>query len=167
MSNKSELPGTITVEAAADLLGVSSRRVQQLAGDGYIHKAERGTYVLKSVVQGYVRFLKEEREGDQQNAAKNRITDAKTKAIEIRNAREDHTLIELSEAEAVIDEIASMLKLGVEGVPATVTRDLPMRRKIESALNDVFAKVSARIAETFAALAASGEAMAADAEDDA
>jgi len=168
MSRTKDLEGIISAKEAADLLGLESeRRIQQLAADGWIHKNGHGQYFLRSVVQGYVAFLKKENERNSQSSAQARVSDARAKDYEIRNAKADHTLIELSEADAVLDEISSMIRLGMEGVPAAVTRDLTLRRKIEAAIDDVFAKTAARIAETLEALGASGEALDADSEDDA
>ena len=160
--------GTMSAQEAAKLLMLeSTRRIQQLAQDGYIQKAGYDRYFTVSVVQGYIRFLKEDKQAKSTSTAQAKLYDQKTRDYAIRNAKNDHTLVELSETEAVIDEIASALKLGMEGVPARVTRDLPMRKKIEAAIDDVFSGVAARISETLAALRSSGEALDADATDDA
>lgn len=50
---------TYPVATIADLLMVSERRVQQLAKEGVIPKAERGRYELVPTVQGYIRYLQE------------------------------------------------------------------------------------------------------------
>lgn len=168
MSKTSDNAGTMSAQEAAKLLMLeSTRRIQQLAAEGYIQKAGHDRYFTVSVVQGYIRFLKEDKVSKAQGAADVRMKDARTRNFEIRNAQADNSLIDLTEAEAVIDEISSMLKLGLEGVAGAVTRDLPLRRKIEAAIDDVFARTSARIAEALTALATSGEAVEADAEDDA
>ena len=45
-----------TTELAA-VLGISARRVQQLAQDGILDTVERGKFELGAAVQAYIRFL--------------------------------------------------------------------------------------------------------------
>ena len=45
-----------TTELAA-VLGISARRVQQLAQDGILDTVERGKFELSAAVQAYIRFL--------------------------------------------------------------------------------------------------------------
>ena len=45
-----------TTELAA-VLGISTRRVQQLAQDGILDTVERGKFELGAAVQAYIRFL--------------------------------------------------------------------------------------------------------------
>ena len=49
---------SFNIVAISKLLKLTERRVQQLAKDGIIPKAERGKYDLVSSVHGYVDFLK-------------------------------------------------------------------------------------------------------------
>lgn len=159
--------GTISAEDAAKLLMLeSTRRIQQLAEQGYINRAQRGRYYTVSVVQGYIRFLKEVQKNAATNTSENRARDARARHYEIQNAKAEHQLIELTEAEAVIDEIAGLLKREIDGLASAITRDLPLRKKIQHHVDSVFERATARIAETLAALGASGEIVEADAEAD-
>lgn len=63
---------TVKTEDLAVLLGLSPRRIQQLAESGVIERAERGLYLLEKSVQGYCQFLAE--------AAKSKPIDAETLA---------------------------------------------------------------------------------------
>ena len=56
----SERAGTITIDVAAKLLTVTPEWVRQLTKDGWIAKTNRGRYRVVDVVQGYIRFLKDE-----------------------------------------------------------------------------------------------------------
>ena len=49
---------SFNIVAISKLLKLTERRVQQLAKDGIIPKAERGKYDLVGSVHGYVDFLK-------------------------------------------------------------------------------------------------------------
>ncbi len=49
---------TVTCDALATVLGLSTRRIQQLAKDDVVKKNERGRYLLTQSIQGYVEFMK-------------------------------------------------------------------------------------------------------------
>lgn len=158
--------GTIDVQQAARLLMLEPRRIQQLTAEGYIERAAQGRYPTVSVVQGYIRFLKQTIANSQQNVSHNRVQDARAKEIELRNAKASHELIEYAESEAVLDEIVGMLRAELTGFAAQMTRDMAMRKKIEAGIDGIFTRVAARLAETAQALSSSGEVVDADAEDD-
>lgn len=50
---------TYPAKTIAKLFMLTERRIQQLAKEGIIPKAERGRYELAPAVQGYIRFLQE------------------------------------------------------------------------------------------------------------
>lgn len=165
MAEQSPTAGTLSGQDAAKLLQLESvRRIQQLAADGYIERAENGRYYTVSVVQGYIRFLKESFAAKGTNASENRVRDARARKFEIENARAEHDLIEYTEAEAVVLELAGLLKSEFDGFGARMTRDLPMRRKIEAGIDEIFGRASARIGETLSALSQSGEVVDPDPE---
>lgn len=157
----------ISAPEAAELLMLGSvRRVQQLADEGYIKRLARGKYSRMDVVHGYIRFLKDTLKDRQTNTHVNRVQDAKARQIEIANARSENQLIDVEEAESVVLEIAGLLKSGFSGFPARMTRDLPMRSKLEAGINEIFTRANDRIIETIAALRESGEVVDADSEDE-
>ncbi len=78
---------TYPVTTIAKLLDLTDRRVQQLANDGVIPRAERGRYDLIATVQGYVRFLRERAFGAVANTdshtEKTRLTAAQASIAEM------------------------------------------------------------------------------------
>ena len=168
MAKEEATAGTISAQDAAKLLMLEGPRwVQKLAQDGYIQKTGRDRYLTVSVVQGYIRFLKEERKSESRSASENRVRDARAREIEIRTARADRELVELDEVSAVFDEVVGAVKREIEGVSATVTRDMALRRKIDEAIDEVFSRATARIVKAIGALAEGGAALETDEEDDA
>lgn len=155
---------TISVGDAAKLLMVDERWIQKLAADNWIQKAAPGRYGTVSVVQGYIRFLKDSHAKQSQNASANKLRDAKARAVEIANSKDENRLVDIEEVEAVIDELLTLIRSGCEGVPASVTRDRAFRDKIEGAINDVFTRAVARVRETLSALRSSGAALDSDPE---
>lgn len=160
--------GVITVSNAAKLLMLESdRRVQQLVAEGWIQKDSRGRYLTVAVVQGYIRFLKEQLKERNQNTHTNRLSDSRARSIEVKTAKDEHELVEFDEVAALVDEIAGTLRSELMGFGASMTRDTTMRKKIDAGIDAVFARTQARIVEALKALAESGEIVEADSEDDA
>lgn len=56
-----ELPDTISIAAAGELLGLTPERVRQLIKAGYVPTAGRGRTTLKGAVSGYIAFVREDR----------------------------------------------------------------------------------------------------------
>ena len=48
---------TVTISELAVILGLTSRRIRQLAEEGVLHTAAKNAYPLAESVQAYLRFL--------------------------------------------------------------------------------------------------------------
>lgn len=68
---------TITDEQASALLMISQQRVRQLVRDGYIPRTARDTYPLVGVVQGYLRFLRDDERRSSRSARATNLNDAR------------------------------------------------------------------------------------------
>jgi phage terminase Nu1 subunit (DNA packaging protein) len=135
----------INTEQAARLLMKSPERVRQLAKDGWITQtgaASDRRYRLLDVVQGYIRFRDDEERRTNKSAAQSRITDARSREVELKNAQREGRLIELDEALAVIEAVIGLLRSLLSGLAARVTRDLVLRRTIETAVHDILDSIS-------------------------
>lgn len=159
--------GTIDVQTAAKLLMISDERVRQLVKMGYIERAEKGRYLLVACVQGYIRFLKDEERRSSKTAASSRKDDARTREIELRIAEREHRLVDVEESEAIVSEIIGMIRSGLAGLPARVTRDVALRRKLKSEIDGLLSKCAARADEAAASVRASGVAASPVADADA
>ena len=139
-----EPSGLIAIGQAARLLMISDERVRQLQKQGYIPRApKRGVVPLVGDVQGYLRYLKDEERQSSKSAAASRVTDARTREIELRIAERQRDLIPQEDARAVIGEMAALVKAEFVGLPARVTRDLDLRRTLEQEVNASFARLAA------------------------
>jgi uncharacterized small protein (DUF1192 family) len=160
-------PGRITLQTAAKLLMITPRHLQRLAAEGWIDKPARGQYATVSVVQGYIRWLKDQNDRISQAASKNSARDARAREIELRIAEKQGSLISVDEHLAVIDEIIGTIRSEIDGLPARLTRDRDMRRSIEEELDAVLNRASRRLAETATGFGTRGAAASALATDDA
>ena len=164
---------TVDVETAAKLLMIGAERVRQLAKDGWIPKAARGKYPLVGVVQGYIKFLKDEQRRASKVAADAEIKAERARGLRLKNDKDEGRVIDVEEALGTLDEVVGELRTGINAVPARVTRDLKLRDKIEKEIDASFERCRRRLERTAAKLekapaaAARGKADKAGQKDDA
>ncbi len=147
---KKPVPGVsldteISTESAAELLGVTSARVRQLVASGHIARAGHGRISLRSAVAGYVRSLKESASDRTQNAAENRVRDARAREIEMRLAREERELIPQDEAQQAMMMLSTFVAQQFQGLPAQITRDMALRKQIEKNLDQAQENIAAAL----------------------
>lgn len=167
MTTQDPQAGTITTVQAARLLMLSDERIRQLVKDGYIPRVAQGRFNLVTVVQGYIRFLKDDGRRSSKSAADNRVRDARAAEIERRMAREDRDIIMLDEAMAAYDFATGLYLASVSGLPARMTRNASERRRLEAICDGERQRLADRFAEGASALPTGIAAADADDEDDA
>jgi hypothetical protein len=121
----------IATSAAARLLMVTAERIRQLQKDGYIPKGPRGRVSLVGAVQGYIRFRDDADRRANKSAADSRVRDARAQEIELRNKLRLRELCPVEEAHEVLDTFCASVVAELDGLPARITRDRDLRRKIE------------------------------------
>ncbi len=80
----------VPVAQIAKIFGLTERRVQQLASDGIIPKADRGRYHFIEAVRGYIKFLQDRAFGKSENLAdshteRTRLIGAKANLAELEH----------------------------------------------------------------------------------
>jgi len=115
---------SFNIEAIAKLLKLSERRVQQLAKDNIIPKAERGKYDLVSSVHGYVDFLKAKAGGDftaeEVLKNKNKLLKAKAEIAEIEKKKATGELKPKEEVKRTWLELVHKIKQKLLSIPNKV-----------------------------------------------
>lgn len=154
--------GLISTETAAKLLMISIEWVRRLTREGAIKKVGKDQYRVVDVVQGYITYLRDENRKTSKSAAASRVQDERAEEIRLRNAERKGTLIEQAQAEAVrvIDEIAGPLRSDLMAIPAQVTKDLALRRKIEERIDGAFGAASKRADAAATRIRSAGAALA-------
>jgi phage terminase Nu1 subunit (DNA packaging protein) len=84
----------VTSKQLASLLGVTDRRVQQLANDGTIPKAKRGSYPLGPCIRGYVEWLKAGQDEAATADGKKQLEQLRIEKLTLELAREKRQLVE-------------------------------------------------------------------------
>ena len=115
---------SFNIEAISKLLKLSERRIQQLAKDNIIPKAERGKYDLVSSVHGYIDFLKAKAGGDftaeEVLKNKNKLLKAKAEIAEIEKQRATGELIPKEEVKRTWLELVHKIKQKLLSIPNKV-----------------------------------------------
>lgn len=137
---------TIDLETAARLAMCTPRWIQDLVKQGFIPRAERGRYTVLGVVHGRIKSLQDEQGRSSKSASASRVQDARAEEIQLRLDEKRGALLQQGQAEAVnvIDEFFGGLKSDLLAIPARVTADLALRRKIEDGIDHAFADAGKR-----------------------
>jgi len=161
----SEGAGTITIDVAAKLLMVTPEWVRRLTKDGWIAKTERGRYRVVDVVQGYIRFLKDEARRATKMASYTRLQEIRARKEELAVAQTERELVPLAEAMTLVDEVAGAVVARVNAIPARFTRNIEERAALQREVDEALAEVADRIAKLGHAFRAGQDDPAADEED--
>lgn len=152
---------------AAQIIMVTPQWLRQLAAQGYIPAAEKGRYPLIAVIQGYIKFLKDDDRRSSKSATASRMQDAKTAEIEMRLAEKRRELIPVDDAQAAIDVIVGKVRAEFSGLPARATRDMTLRRVLEAETNASLNRVADAVAASAEYFEKGGELPSGGGTDDA
>lgn len=158
--------GMIATASAVKLLMLSEARLRQLASQGHFPKAVRGHYQLVPLVQGYIKFLKDEERRTSIVQADSGLKAARQRLVEISIAEKEGRLIDMEDAEAAFEHAIGVFRSELDGLPASVTRDRKLRAAIEQGLNGAFTRCEARFREAGKALRAGRDPLGTEVDDD-
>lgn len=146
MSNR-ENPEEILLSGreVAALAGRTDRWVRSMAQGGHFEKDGRGRYRLDSVVRGLISHYEAIIEKGSKSAASSRVTDARTREIELRIAQQERTLIPVEDAEMALSQFAGVVNAELSGLPARMGRDMAVRRKAEAEVHGSRERISAAL----------------------
>lgn len=139
----------------AKLLMVSERRVQQLAKEGVIPRADRGRYELVPTVQGYIKYLQDRCSGEavayDYAVEKARLTKAQADLAEIEVARARQDVVSLAQIGRNLQGLFTVVKTNIRNVPGRIVSSLvglTDERRIKSLLLAELDQVLETMAET-------------------
>lgn len=127
-----DAPNVITLDMASRLLEIGPERIRQLMREGYIPRDKPGRVSLVGAVQGYHRFLKDLLSKQTKTSADSEVRKERAREIKLRNDIRERALIPTDEAVAAYDELIAAVREAMNSIPARVTRDIQLRRKIEA-----------------------------------
>ncbi len=131
-SIKSQL---ISLADAMSLTGFTKVTIGKLVADGFLTREGRGVFRLGDLVQAVMNHLRAQKKNAAQTVETKRIQTARAEEIEQRTRRAADQLWEQEDVFAFVDKYSWMLLRKIEGMPAALTRDLELRKKMEDWLN--------------------------------
>lgn len=147
-----------TTPAMAKALGISDERVRQLMNEGVLKQSAYNKFHRDDTTRAYASMLRDQRHLVNRTTSESRVRDARATEIEMRTAERSRKLIPLDEALESNASVCGAVRTEFGGLAARVTRDLVLRREIEKAVNDCFARIANRLAEEGRRLATGGDA---------
>jgi hypothetical protein len=139
-----------TLSEIAAHLGLSRTAARDLETQGIINRAAG----IDACRLAYIQRLRARRS----NAADDRLRLARAKAIEQRTKREAHHLVRCDESLAVIDAAIGKLMVHLGSVPARCSRDLEMRKIIETEIDRARSTAADEFARQAESLRGTGKA---------
>mgnify|MGYP001767213445 CR=1 FL=1 len=136
----------ISATDLGNLLGISERRVRQLAAEGRIPKPSRGKFDGPACVRAVLEAARADRPESSLDRARARAIDARAKAQELRTAREEGALFPFDDAMDIVEDLTGIFVAAIESVPARFTRDRDKRADLERVVFDVRTDVSKSMA---------------------
>ena len=120
----------------ANLFNLTERRVQQMAAEGIIPKAERGKYELVGCVRGYIKYLQERAFGKDVGQSdtfieRARLLRAKADEAEIDAKVKGKDYAPISTLCDVIGDFSSQAKAIFESLPKRIKQSMPELRARE------------------------------------
>ena len=107
----------------ASLLGITERRLQQLAAEGFVPKSERGLYPLIGAVQGYIRYLKEHTRASSRSSQSQRLASAQATKVEMENKRRAGEYILREQVHELLSVAFTTLTGSLEGIPGRTANE--------------------------------------------
>lgn len=132
----------ITVEEAGRMFGVSAERIRQLVKAGFIAKEGRNRLAIEAVGNGYRKYRDHLAAQETKTSSDTRVRDARAREIEMRNDERMRKLIPIEDATAALDYLVGHVREKMNSIPARVTRDIELRRKIEAEVNAAQAQIA-------------------------
>jgi hypothetical protein len=142
-----EKTATASTAKMAQLVGYSRQHFERIAAADWAKPRAPDCWPIIETFQGVLRYARDESRRTTKTASQSRVAAARAREIELRTAQRAGKLCEVEEALAFCDEVFGGLRSDLGGLPAMVTRDLSIRRDIETAVNSILNKTSGRLEE--------------------
>jgi hypothetical protein len=146
------LPEFVSAGQLAQLLGLTTGRLRQFVSDGTLARTADGRYPLAASMQAIMARKEAAAIAARSDSSLERRRAALARKAELEAARLDGKLISMVDAQDVLNIALGGLVSEMDGLPAQVTRDMQVRRKIEAAVDGAFDRARQRIADEIARL---------------
>lgn len=158
-----ESASDLSVSEVANGLGITARWLNKLVDRGFFVRTKRGRLDLWSVIIGWARYQVELKAQElaplTAGSAEEEVRRERARKLKLENDTHERTLIPMTEAMAAIDTVVGRMRTNIAAVPARVTDDVALRRRVETAIDAVLQKISDDLDRISAAVEAGGDAI--------
>lgn len=147
----------VKISTLAALFGVTERQARNLLQEAGVQPAKRGEWNLVLAVRGVFSRLRETRLSSEVTKARTRQIEAVAKKHELATRRAERELIPVEDAQAALDVAMGSVVAELSGLPARVTRDMVLRRKIEAEMNEARIRMASTVSTSARFIAEGGE----------
>jgi len=124
------------------VFGLTERRVQQMDDSGVFKNIGEGRskrYVLADAVRAWGDWKEKSAEKKAYDSATSReeFEHERARKLKLENDHKEAILMETADGIAAVDHIAGMIGTALGSIPARVTEDVALRRRIESEIDAV------------------------------
>lgn len=137
----------ISASDLGNILGISERRVRQLAAEGKIPAPTRRKFDGPACVRAALAAARADRPESTLEKARARAIDARARAQEIKTAREERELISFDAAMDAFELFSDSANTVFVTLPASFTRNLEEREKLDDLIFTVRTELSEKLAE--------------------
>jgi hypothetical protein len=124
-------------------LGISRQGVDALAAQGVLTRRSDGLFGQTASRLAYLKHLKAERRGSTGTAAQAEYAKQKARLLELRIAKQERSLMLVTDHDAVIDELCGIVLTKLGGWPARIGgTDLDVRRRAEAVLRELRTEIA-------------------------
>lgn len=159
---KLSLSQEISLQEAAELMGISYPLARKIVGEGHVQRSARGRVRLGDWGRGYAAYRDAGDKRSTKSASTSRVSDARATEIEQRIAERNRHLVPTEEATAAIDHIVAACAEAFAALPAMLTRNIEERKRIETQVKRAQGEVAKRLAEAARVLREGGKLPDAD-----
>lgn len=132
---KARIPEACQSQDMAKILGITPRRLNQLALEGVLVPQSRGVFPIAENVKRFMEYRVSLAADSAAPSTQDRLNEQRLKSLQIKQAKEDGRLITVQEALNAFDEATGRFLQCLSGLPARITRDVAERRRIEKIID--------------------------------
>lgn len=127
-----EASNTAKISDLAKIFSDTEGRLVRLIADGKIKEVARGRVGLVEAVQAFLDDLRADLRANTASASVEKAREARADAAQLRLAEKRREVIPRDEAEAAVDYVCGAINSALASIPARVTRDPMLRRRIDA-----------------------------------
>ena len=146
----------VTATELAEHLDCARSYLDKLESSGVIHREPGGGFNLAASRVGFIRHLRRERTTTAKGAEEAAFLKAKRVALEVRTEERLGKLVPVELLNEMIDSITGMYRIELSALPASLTRDVRERRRLEDLIRKMLHRIANEAARRAGNVAESG-----------